>query len=101
MAIDYEGHQSMVWAQLPKAWSQVYAHLNVPVLHNFSCVHLVNAKAHRMMGSWSSVDLTSQAAGGRQKRISEPDNLIHVVGSPNGKHLAVPCHAQWSLVMSF
>ncbi|KAK9840061.1 hypothetical protein WJX74_002738 [Apatococcus lobatus] len=67
------GRLSMAWTGFPGLWKQMYAYI-----HANGCsesVRLVDVGCHKVVGSWTAVQLKSQAMGRSQRRQPEPEGL--------------------------
>ena len=91
----------IAWARFPCGWPQLHAYVHKASSKALQRVVLVDARAHKVLGSWTAVALKSQALGRPQRRTPEPEILTKVAWAPSGRHLAVFCYQQWVLVMSF
>ena len=91
----------MAWAPLPAAWPPMYALVQKVPKHFFDVVNVVDAKAHRVLGSWTTSDISKQALGRSLRWAPKADSLQAVSWSPSGRHLAVFCKDRWTLVLSF
>ena len=91
----------IAWAPIAIAWQQIYAYVHKEGLAAPDSVRLVDANAHKVLGSWTSASLKSQGARRLQRRAQQPDDVSRVIWSPNGRHLAIQCSFARVLIILF
>ena len=95
------GMLPIAWAGFADSWRHIYAYVHSGESVAMHAVRLVDAQAHKVVGSWTSAALKSLGPGSCQCDTQKPDDLAGVFWSPNGKHLAVRCQQSWALIRSF
>ena len=101
MNLCYQASLPIAWAGFAALWPQIYAYVHRGESAALHAVNLVDAQAHKVIGSWTFAALNSHGIRTHQHETHKLNDLAGVFWSPNSKHLAVRCQRSLFLIMSF
>ena len=86
------GHLNISWNPCLGSWSGVYAFQHAhPLQGGGQCLTLVDAKAHKVLGSWSGADLALLTGRRTSRKDGVPEDFHSISWSRNGTRIAAFC----------